>query len=525
MSIESSHGVPSRAWAEALAEIAHRTDQAGFLLRLANYTNQRKVAARLARFLDALRSVRLTATLIGKPGNGAPLLAEQLTHSLAGEHMFAADILEAPDYSEIAADAWERARNSSAIVFVIPALAPLFDETGETIAKEFVSAAGKLFVAISSDDADPAPIAAEVKQVLNVPVHAADNLAPALSSFLAATYLTPLLKAEPDPIESSRRDLQPALTAFAEFLSLSHNQYQRRIEFIRKDLEALNELGQQAANTLRGESQTALNGAASALSTLALTMRQQAEAVVQGAGIPADVLGNQELRTRFGRNLIPAARSAGYREFEMRLQSVAMNLNSARSLLFSNLDQLREEAAAHVEELSLNIGPGLYAAWMNNAAQGWGERPFDLSLDPGTAFPEAVASAARKVRTGIPELGFSSGWATGRIEAMFRSELASSAVAGWTAATIEAPVTAAIAQTWRDTTERACGLLIGRIHTVVSIVSANLSSSRLDSLQIPRDPDARIRISSIFREFGNQLETMQAIKASPNGALMELESK
>jgi hypothetical protein len=268
---------------------------------------------------------------------------------------------------------------------------------------------------------------------------------------------------------------------------------------------------------MESQSHTALSNVTAVLQVLSQAMRLQAETSVQNAPIPKDALGNQDARTGLGRSIVGTARAAGYREFDARVQSLALDLNSARSVLLSSVDQLRSEAQAHLEELTLNLGAGLFGAWLQKALPGSTDAPFEFSLEPGIAFPEMLNATAAQVRKAILDAEFSSGW-TSRIESVFKNEMVEAACAGWTSGTIDQRLAVAVAQTWEDTTRRPCGMLIGRVSEIVRVISAELQTSRMGSLQLPKNESNRARAAGAYREFAKKLTEIRQEYALQAGA-------
>src|SRR5205814_3041614 len=129
-------------------------------------------------------------------------------------------------------------------------------------------------------------------------------------------------------------------------------------------------------------------------------LRQQAEIVIQRTGVRKDAV-TAEARNRFGQQTSAAARAAGHRQFDQRIHSMAMRLNSARSILLTTMEQFRAEALPHLEELTCNLGRDLYLAWMREAGCDWAEHPLDIPLDPGVDFPELILASAARIRQGI----------------------------------------------------------------------------------------------------------------------------
>ena len=260
---------------------------------------------------------------------------------------------------------------------------------------------------------------------------------------------------------------------------------------------------------LQTRSQAAMAGVAAQITNISTAMRQQADSMVQGAVIAHDVLSSQDSRTRFGKDLTASARGAGFREFDARVQAIAMNLNSARSLLLSNMDQVREEAEAHLEELQLNLGPELFASLLRPPLDTMGDRPFHIPINPGDNFAAAVTAQVQLVRGQLAEAPFASGWASGRIESMFRSEISANVSGGWTLQTIDGPVAAQVASLWQETVAREGGLLIGRINTLAGMVQAGMAALRLNALRIPRNPTARASLAAIFAGYAAQLKQIR----------------
>lgn len=513
------------AWSNIQAEVSTLTERLRFLLRIANYTNQRATARGLMQALDASHAAPIDITIIGKPEGGAERIAQEIhallnpPESQAGSLRVRSSILEAADYSELSREGVARARKSSAILFIVSAVAPLFDETVEFIKREFGSYRDKIVLAVVDDEGDDA--LQELREAIahyagmdGVTVRAEAELGPALAEMLPAAHIVDELRRH---VREACEQLLPAVNAFAELLSIGQPQYLRRLEFVQRDLHALATIAQQALELMESQSHTAVSNVTAVLQVLSQAMRLQAETSVHNAPIPKDALGNQDARTRLGQSIVGTARAAGYREFDARVQALAMDLNSARSLLLSSMDQLRSEAQAHLEELTLNLGAGLFGVWLQKALPGSAESPLEFSLEPGIAFPEMLNAAAAQVRKAIPDAEFSSGW-TSRIEAVFKNEMVEAACAGWTSTTIDQRLAAAVAQIWEDTTRRPCGMLIGRLSEIGRVISAELHANRMGSLQLPKNESNRARLAGAYREFAKKLTEIRQEYALQAGA-------
>ncbi len=497
-------------WTEALDQAATLGGEMAFLTRVASQVNQRPVAMELAQLLDGWRNFSVCVTVVGKTESGAPQLAQQIAATFGSR--LTTNVIETADYVEVSADAWNEARKSAAVVWVVPSSAPLYDETQETLAREFADTAGKLFLALAPENATEDAIVAEIRQLLSgdaklraATVSAGRDLPAVLERFLTGNYLEPLLSAMRAQIWASLRRLQPVVDAFAGFLAMEQADFAQRLEYIRRDVSAVQSLGQQAEKTLETRSQAAMSGVSAQIVSLSATMVKQAEKMVQGAVIPHEVLSSQDSRSRFGRDITTSARAAGYREFEARVQAIARNLNSARMLLLSDMDQVRAEAEAHLEELQLNLGPELFRTLLKPPLDVPSKGLLDVPLDPGDQFTGAVTESIQLVRQNIPDVPFTSNWAAGRIESLFRAEMAANATAGWSLQTVDGPAAAQVAGLWRETAEREAGLLIGRVNTVAGMVQSGLAALRLQALQIPKDKDARATIGRVFGGYAGRL--------------------
>jgi hypothetical protein len=500
-------------WADSLNEIAALSEQIGFLTRIAIQTNQRATALELAKLLDLWRNISVRVTVVGKIGSGAEELARELAVGFGPR--LSTELIETAAYDTLAADVWEEARRSAAIVCVIPSTAPLFDETQEILEEEFAGVAQKLFVTARSNEGPDDAVVPDIRQALSTDAELAhatvtsgQNLASVLEPFLNANYLQPLVRAMRDLIQPSVRRLRPVVSAFAAFLAMDQASFARQLDYIQRDLDALQALGQRAQEKLQAQSQASLGSIANQVTNLSTAMRQQAESVIQPAAIAHEILSSQDARTRFGRELTATARAAGYREFDARVRGIATNLSSARSLLLSGMDQMREEAEARVEELRLNIGPELFATLLQPPLDTEADRLMKVPLDPGDKYLETMTAAIGEIRRVIPDVPFSSNWAAGRIESMFRSEMNSNASSGWSLQTLDGPAAVTVAETWRDTTVREAGLLIGRVSSLVAMVQSGLATLRLKSLQIPKNSDARAKIGRAFAGYAERLRQM-----------------
>ena len=500
-------------WSESLNEIAVLSEQIVFLTRVAMQTNQVAIGASLAKLLDQWRDIALRVTVLGKIGGGAGDLAAQLAEGFGPR--LTAQLIETVHYQSIVNDQWENLRRSAVIVCVVPSEAPLFDETQEMLTQRLEGVAQKVFVvALSADGGDEA-VVPDIKQAIatapeiaRVSVTSANNLNSVLEVFLTDNYLRPLIVAMCEIIQPSARRLLPVVQTFADFLAMDQASFARRQDYVRRDLDALESIGQRATQVLETQNHTAIGGIANQIAAISTAMRQQAESMIQTALVPREVVSSQDARTRFGRDLTCRARSAGYSEFDGRVQAIAANMSSARSLLLSSADQMREEAEVRVEELRLNIGPHLFVTLLQPPLDMDAEQLMKLPLDPGENYAGVITSTIQKVRTSIPDPPFSSNWAAGRIESMFRSEMASNATSGWDVQTLDGPVALAVIETWRNTTVREAGLLIGRINALVTMLKSGLKALRLDALQIPKNPEARAKISRAFSAYAARLQQM-----------------
>jgi hypothetical protein len=510
------------AWEKALSEVSAATDRICFLIRVANHTNQRALARALAQVLrDSQKSV-LDITIIGKPEGGAAQMAQHVCATLNraessdGPLRLRCTILEAADYGELEPETLKSARDGAAILFVVSALAPFFDETVEVITRRFGSNPDKVIVVIATDEdyldleitvADLVDAAAHQSNLQGFKICAESDMIPCLTEMLAI-HVRATLQQLGSETRLSRERLLPIVNTFGEFLSISQAQYLRRIEFIHRDLSGLTVAAERAQELLITQSQAALSHAIAPVSALSQTMQRQAETTARNVTLSRETLANQAERTRFGRDIIGTARRVGYQEFDACVQSLAMGLNSARSVLISSIDELRWEARAHLEELVLNLGADLFSAWFPSGSFSANESFLDFSLDTGVDFPKEIIAAAAEIRQAIPEIEFSSGWPN-RIEAMFKNELASAACAGWTSTSIDGRLANAVTRIWENTTSRPCGILIGRLNEITRVVSAEMQSSRLGSLQLPADQMNRTKVAKAYRAFSRKLTEIQ----------------
>lgn len=486
-----------------LEDIDTLVEQLRRVLRIAGYTNQRDLARRLADLLTSARKASVDIVLIGKRDGGGLELGDRLEAALPRVHAIA---VEASDYTAIGPDIVTRATNSAAILLAVPALAPFFDETEEFLTRQFGAVMDKVMLAVVGEETClPVELPESLRELS---CYTQDEIVAAVSDRLARTQLRDLETEMRTQIRTACDRLLPVVATFADFLSMSQAQYLRQLDFIRKDVNGLQELAQKARQVLETQARRATSDLNEAGRELAQTMRQQAETTVYNTPFPKEILADQEKRNTAGRTIVAAARAAGYREFETRVQSLAMNLNSARSVLLSGVDELRAEAQARWEELSLNLGPELLTAWLVAASPSWPEKPLEFSLDAGAGFPELVMEAARQVREAIPDLGFSSTWAA-RIEGVYRAEMIAAAQTGWKPEALDIGLVLAVAQKWKDAAERGCGMLIARLEEIVRTASSGLASCRLDALALPKDDSVRGRIAEAYRGFGEELRKMR----------------
>jgi hypothetical protein len=490
-------------WEQAFGEVSELSNQVRLLIRIANHTNQLAVVRDLVALLKSAPGSEMQVAILGKPENGATAVAAQL--SVPGWKIRPM-VLEAPAYSDFPPQVLAQVKNSAAILVVVNAVAPLFDETAELLSREFTGVRDKLLIVVVANDGSGAAVA-ELQQQTGVGVCESAGVADAVLHVLFNSQILNSLPELRKRIRAAAQTLRPFARAFADLLDLSQPQYLRRLEFIHRDVASLTDLAGKARTLLETQTQKSLGDARLAIQSLTGTMRQQAESAVQSTPIPRETLASLDARTQFGRSVIGYARAGAYREFDTRMQALAMDLNSARSVLLSGMDQLRVEAQAHLEELVLNLGEGLLPVWLSAAAPAWASTPLDFPLDPGTGFPERALAATRQVRGAIPEPQFASAWAS-RIEGLFKGEMAIAASANWSPAQLDQPLHAALAQLWKDATERTCGILIGRISMIVEAVNSGVAASRLGSLQLPRDPQNRAKVAEAFRGFTAELDRM-----------------
>jgi hypothetical protein len=499
------------AWSQALSEIAQAHDTLERILRIAGYVHHRAVARELALPAGATRI--LDVAVLAKPG------LDPTATSLDWAKYFAAEPLivnfrvhELATFHDVFGDVATQARAAAAVIFVLPALAPAIDETLDSIQRELPDSRNKVLIALAAADTTDdhtRGIVSEVREELpDTPVATTAETPSALAGLLASTQAPAILNDLRTHARSAAAQLLPLVRTSAEFLSCSQPQFLRRLEFIRRDLAALKELEERAGHLLGQISEAALQRVSTAIDNLSGAMQKIAESTVENAQPPREALATQESRHAFGRQLSAAARAAAFREYTQRTESFAMDLNSARSLLLSNLGQIRVEAAGHFEELTLNLGMDLYSGWLGPKPPAWGANPLDISLDPGAGIASALQAYAQSIRQNLTGPEFVSGWAAGRIERMFKSEIASNAVVGWNPNTIDQPLAAAIRQVWHRDTERPCGLLIGRLRAIIEAVTAGLKNYRLEAHRLPRLAENRAKTAELYRNFALELETV-----------------
>ena len=495
------------AWTQALHQAEALRDRLRFALRLAGYTNQHAIAKSLAAAIDRDRQAAAEVVVIGKPECGATQLAAAIQASFQNLQI---TTLESPAYADLAAESLARAQSAAAILFAIPAAAPFFDETLEFAAAQFASCKDHVLLVATGDPEffkEPRP------DLSGFALYSTEEFADALFHRLAAAHVAPRVAGMKSELRRASEQLRPILNTFAEFLSMSQAQYARQLEFIRRDAGALRMLARKAQETLDAQSQKALANINEATQGLAQAMRKQAEGTVERAAVTRETLAAQELRTQMGRHVVAAARAAGCSEFDARIQSLAMNLNSSRSLLLSVAGQVRAEALARFSELSLNLGPGLLSAWLTAARFNWPDKPLDVSFDAGSEFPGRIMAAARELRQAIPETAFASGIAS-RIDSLYRREMNTAATAGWTP-TLDQQLATSIYAVWNDAAGRNCGILIGRLHWIYRAVTDGIAAGRLGNLQSPADDRARARLGETWRDFAVRLENIAAEAAIP----------
>jgi hypothetical protein len=512
--VETAGSTPK--WSAGLARLAELSGQCSLLKRIAVLSNQPEAAKQLSKSQGQLRSFSVPVTVLGRAETGVSRMIQQLSAAF-GERLSATP-LEVLDYGEVNRDEWDSARKSEAIVCLIPSIAPFYDGVETVLARELGGVAEQVFlVVMNSADGEiglAEPIAQEVQQILNAgsvlnrcTVCIEDHAAESLDPFLTARLLSPLITAIETQIASNLPRLNAGVTAFAGFLAMSPTALAQCLQFIDRDLQALQSLSKDATSKLQTQSQAALGGVANQIVSLSPAMRQKAEAILQSATIPHEVLTSQDSRTRFGKDLAAKARAAGYAEFDARAQTIAVNLASARALILANMDQVRDEASAHVEELQQNLGPELFATFLGPPLDALGASLFELPLEPGNQFTAAVTAAIQSVRSNSPDIPFTSGWAS-RIESMYRSELTANATAGWDLQNFDGSAAVELAKLWEDTGTQECGLLIGRIDALCSMVQKGMDALRLKALQIPNDPAVRAKIAAAYNDFASQLKTM-----------------
>jgi hypothetical protein len=494
---------------EILREIDSTLDRLRFLLRIASYTNRTALAQKLNRAIASAETLEVKAAFYGKLGLGVARLAAAFEQSLPAGVRLRASILEAPAYRELAPEALLAARQADASVFLVPAAAPFFDDTVDFLAAEVPEPRRKRLIVIDSADAalaaDLAIAVTGDPRLRDVTLCTEPQFIPALTAACLQDPAQAALQELRALVPIAARELKPAAAAFAAFLALPQPGYLRRIEYIRRDLDALSNISRRAHEFLSRQGEAALAHAGTAARGIVPAMRQQAEAVIQQSPLPRDATTAQA-RARFGQQTSVAARAAGYREFDERVRSAAMRLNSARSILLTTMEQFRAEAQPHMEELTANLGPDLYMVWMREAGFDWAERPLDLPLDPGVDFPDLILAAAARIRQAIPEQDFVASWQS-RLDAMLRSDMTASATAGWTTFAVDQPLSGAIGGIWNENVERACGLLIGRLDAFVNVVKAALASSRIGSLRCPADPGLRRQTAGLYRGFADAISS------------------
>jgi hypothetical protein len=487
-------------------EVESILDRIRFLLRIAGYTNQSTVARRLSRAIATAEMLELKVSFCGKPGMGAARLARDFEQSLPHVCRLNSTVLESSTYRDLPREMLAAAREAGAIVFLVPAAAPFLDETLEFLASEVPSGRQERMIVITS--ADPALVDELAHSVADVTVCGEDQFIPLLTDACLREAVQAIEADLRRLAPAAARDLRPSVEAFAAFLALPQPRYLRRVDYIRRDLDALAGIARRSHDFLNQQIESALAPAAAAVRAIVPAMRQQAEIVVQQSVLPKDA-ATSDARQRFGQRTAAAARTAGYREFAQRVQAIAMRLNSARSILLTTMEQFRAEILPHAEELACNLGSNLFTAWMREAGFEWAEHPFDLALDPGVDFPDLIAAAATRIRQSIPEQEFVAGWQS-RLDAVLRAEIGSAATAGWTPAAVDQPLTAAIDAIWSDTAQRACGQLVGRLDALVRVVNNGVASTRVGSLRFPRDPDLRMQAAGLYRGFASELNAISA---------------
>ena len=95
-----------------------------------------------------------------EPEGGAERIAQQIhallntPESQAGSLRVRSAILEAADYVDLTREGVARARKSGAILFIVSAVAPFFDETVEFIKREFGSYMDKIVFVVVDDEGD-----------------------------------------------------------------------------------------------------------------------------------------------------------------------------------------------------------------------------------------------------------------------------------------------------------------------------------------------------------------------------------
>jgi hypothetical protein len=507
-----SSGDAQCIWADALTAVAQARKLLERLQRIAVYVNDPASVKKLT--LPATGTRVIDVGVIARPGIDAGDMVKSWSSfsADAGPVNVACRVIQVSDYTDIRAEVAAPVAAGAAIVFLSPLPAPALDEVFECIRREFAGCRPKILIAISSvdcsDELADGMIGELREEAGEIPVIRAGDVPGVLADLLARTQVPAVLDDLRATARSAAEQLLPLVRSSVEFLSCGQPQFLRRMEFIRRDLAALKELEGRAGGLLAQISDAGLQRANAAIDGLSAAMQKRAEAAVESALVPRELLATQETRTGFGRNLAAAARAAAFHEYEQRVQSCAMDLNSARSLLLSNFGQIRVEAESHFEELTLNLGMDLFASWLGPKAPGWSTNPLDISLDPGAGIATGLSSAAQRIRQGLQAPDFVSAWATGRIERMFKSEIVMNAVAGWSPNTLDQPLAAAVRQTWHRDTERPCGLLIGRLRAIVEAVTAGLANQRLDSLRLPRLASNRGRMAEVFRGFAADLESI-----------------
>jgi hypothetical protein len=490
---------------EILREIDSTSERLRFLLRIASYINRTTVAQRLSQAIAAA-TLELKVAFFGKPGLGAARLARAFEQSAPAGCRLITTVLESPLYSDLDPAALAGVRESSVAVFLVPAAAPFFDETLDFMAAGIPGGGCKRVIVVDSDDA---ALAGELthtvagdQRLRDVAVTTEAQFVPLLTDACLCAAAQSRLTELRALASGAARELRPAASAFANFLALPQPGYLRRIDYIQRDLDALSDISRRSHEFLSRQMEEALSRAATAARAIVPAMRQQAETIIQQSVPPTAT----DLRGRFGQQTSAAARAAGYREFDERVRSLAMLLNSARSILLTTMEQFRAEAQPHIEELIANLGQDIYLVWMREAGFDWGARPLELSLDPGVDFPDLILAAAARVAQSVPEQSFVTGWQN-RLDAVLRSDMITAATSGWTTMAVDQPLVSAVGTAWNEAAQRACGLLIGRLDALVHVVGTGVASTRLGSLRLPADPGLRRQTASLYRGFADAISS------------------